>query len=77
MFIFALKLKPSHAIHLAGKRKRVKVLEAELDKGRQGPYSRHFIFFITYKWAEQAKVFMSGKTFQTSVMNTLAYWAIC
>ncbi len=26
-----------------------------------GPYSQHFIFFITYKWAQYARVFDPSK----------------
>ncbi len=32
------------------------------------PYSEHFIFFITYKWAQQAIVLSGSKPFQPSVM---------
>ncbi len=31
-------------------------------------YSQHFIFFLTYKWVQQARVFVLGKPFQTSVL---------
>jgi hypothetical protein len=26
-----------------------------------GPYSQHFIFFVTYEWAEQARVLYCAK----------------
>ncbi len=29
-----------------------------------GPYSQHFIFFVTYKWAYYSRVFVTGKPFQ-------------
>jgi hypothetical protein len=32
-------------------------------------HSLHLIFFITYEWAEIAKPFVPGKTFQHSVMQ--------
>jgi hypothetical protein len=34
-----------------------------------GPYSQHFIFFVTYKWAKIVGVFVLGKLFQPSVMK--------
>jgi hypothetical protein len=35
--------------------------------GYKGPYSKHFIFFVTYEWAQQVRVFVLDKSFQTSV----------
>jgi hypothetical protein len=32
-------------------------------------YSQHLIFFITYKWAQQARLFVPGKPFPPSVMQ--------
>ncbi len=32
------------------------------------PYSQHLIFFVTYEWAQWAKVFVPGKPFRPSVM---------
>jgi hypothetical protein len=37
-------------------------------------YSQPFFFFVTYKGAQQAVVFVTGKPFQPNVI-TLAYWA--
>jgi hypothetical protein len=34
-----------------------------------GAYSQHFIFFATFKWAEEARVFVTGKPFQPDVMK--------
>jgi hypothetical protein len=34
----------------------------------RGPYSQHFIFFETYKWSQNARVFVHGKPFQPSLM---------
>jgi hypothetical protein len=32
------------------------------------PYSQHFIFFVTYEWAQKAKVLVTGEPFQSSIM---------
>ncbi len=32
-----------------------------------GSYSQQFIFFVTYKWAQKARVFVVNKTVQPSV----------
>ena len=40
-----------------------------------GPYTQHFIFFITYKWAQKARVFVLGKPSKRSVMYYTCYWA--
>ncbi len=32
------------------------------------PYSQHFIFFATYKWAQYARVFVLAKPFQPCLM---------
>jgi hypothetical protein len=34
----------------------------------QGWYSQHFIFFVTYECAQEARVFVTGKTFWSSVV---------
>jgi hypothetical protein len=39
-----------------------------------GPYSQHFIFFLTYKGAQKARVFAPGKAILV-LHNTLPYWA--
>ncbi len=36
--------------------------------GDLGPYSQHFIFFVTYKWAKKARGVVPGKPLQHSVM---------
>ncbi len=41
----------------------------------QGQYSQHFIFFVSYKWAQQAKVLHFIRLEGLSRTNTLAYWA--
>jgi hypothetical protein len=33
-----------------------------------GPYSQHFIFFISYEFAQKARAFFSGQPFLSSVM---------
>jgi hypothetical protein len=33
-----------------------------------GPYSQHFIFIVTYEWAQKAKVFVHVRPFQPSLM---------
>ena len=35
----------------------------------QESYSQHFIFIVTYEWAQEAGVFVPGKTFQPSVIQ--------
>jgi hypothetical protein len=40
-----------------------------------GYIHKHFIFFVTYKRAQEARVFGPGKLFQPNVSNTLAYLA--
>ncbi len=32
------------------------------------PYSKHFIFFVLYKWTQKARVFVPEKTFQPSAV---------
>jgi hypothetical protein len=34
----------------------------------QGPYLQHFIFFVTYELAQQARVFVTSKPFQPSLI---------
>ncbi len=34
----------------------------------QGLYSQHFIFLVTYKGAQYARVFVPGRLFQPSIM---------
>jgi hypothetical protein len=46
-----------------------------MSRAEQGPYSPHLIFFVTYKLAQQARVFVVGRTFSKVSCNTLAYWA--
>ncbi len=43
-----------------------------------GPYSQHFIFFVTYGWAQQARVFVPDEHFQLSVLqhSSLAFPSI-
>ncbi len=33
-----------------------------------GPNSQHFIFIVTYKWAQHVRVLVLGRPFQPSVM---------
>ncbi len=33
----------------------------------QGPYSQHFIFFVTYEWDQKARAFVLGKPLQACV----------
>jgi hypothetical protein len=35
----------------------------------KGSYSQHFVFFVTYKLAQLARVFVPGKPFQPSVIS--------
>ncbi len=35
----------------------------------QGLYSQHFIFFVTYKWAQKACIFVLGKPFHITVIQ--------
>ncbi len=39
-----------------------------LSTQRLGAYSHHCIFFLTYPWAQKDRVFVSGDSFQASVM---------
>ncbi len=39
-----------------------------LSTERIGAYSQHCIFFINYPWAQKDRVFVSGDSFQASVM---------
>jgi hypothetical protein len=39
-----------------------------LNGGLQVPYSQHFILFIKNEWFQKARVFVSGKPLQSSVM---------
>ncbi len=32
------------------------------------PQSKHFIFFVTYKWAKKARVFVADRLFHPSLM---------
>jgi hypothetical protein len=32
-------------------------------------YSQHFIFFITYEWALEGMLFVTGEPFKPSVIN--------
>jgi hypothetical protein len=34
-----------------------------------GPYSQHFIFFVTYELSQSARVFVTSKPFQPNVME--------
>jgi hypothetical protein len=34
-----------------------------------GPYSQHFILFITYKWVQKAIVFVFSRLFEPSLMH--------
>jgi hypothetical protein len=38
-----------------------------LEYMNQGPYSQHFIFFVTYEFAQLARVFLPGDAFYSSV----------
>jgi len=38
-------------------------------KDKLGPYSQNFIFIVTYKQAQQVRVFVTGKYFQPSLMQ--------
>jgi hypothetical protein len=31
-------------------------------------YSQHFVFFVTFEWTQEARVFVNGKPFQPDVM---------
>jgi hypothetical protein len=31
-------------------------------------YTQHFIFFVTYEWAKQARLFVPGRLFQHGLM---------
>ncbi len=33
-----------------------------------GPYSQHFIFFVTHQWPQLVRVFKTGKHYQPGVM---------
>jgi hypothetical protein len=33
-----------------------------------GLSSKHFIFFVTYKWANKARVFVTGMPYKLSIM---------
>ncbi len=41
----------------------------------QALHSQHFIFFVTYEWAEQVELLGSTKLLSLSGINPLAYWA--
>ncbi len=32
------------------------------------PYLQHFIFFVTYEWAQYVRMFVPGKSYQPSEM---------
>ncbi len=34
-----------------------------------GPYAQPFIFYVTYEWGQQARMFDPGKPFQPSVIR--------
>jgi len=40
----------------------------------QGPYSQYFIFFVTYEWAQYARVFVIVSLYSLVYSNVLAYW---
>jgi hypothetical protein len=40
-----------------------------------GTYSQRFIFFVTYKWAQNARVFTLTSPYSLAQCNILAYWA--
>ena len=42
---------------------------------KQVSYSQHFIFSVTYEWAQWARAFVPGKPFRLVKCNPLAYWA--
>jgi len=35
---------------------------------RKGPYSQHFLFFVTYNWTQYSRVFVHDASFQPSLM---------
>ncbi len=41
----------------------------------QGSHSKHFIFFVSYKFVQLARVSVSVKPFQLVQCNTLICWA--
>ncbi len=41
----------------------------------QGPYSQHFIFFVTYEWADKLECFYLVSLSNLVFCNALAYWA--
>ncbi len=48
------------------------IVVKKIQRCEYNPWSRihiqHFIFFLTYKWAQQARVIVPGKPFQPSLM---------
>ncbi len=43
----------------------------------EGPFSKHFIFFLTYEWVKWSRIFWNSRLERLAGENPLAYWAIC
>jgi hypothetical protein len=49
-------------------------IENRLGCMMQGPYSRNFIFFVMYEWAQKARVFQVAGLYALVEYDASAYW---